>query len=167
LSALGIIGRLLKNPEAPVPPSIADIGSGAGLPGIPLAAALPGYPFVLLERSGRRAAFLRNTLAVLGLSNAVVEETDMKRAAPERFGLVVFRAFRPLEPAGVKSLFRLLRRGGVLAAYKGRRETIEAELAGLAGLKDRPQTELYPLSVPFLEEERHLLVLKPQGPLTA
>jgi 16S rRNA (guanine527-N7)-methyltransferase len=164
LSALGIIGRFLESPEAasPAPPLIADIGSGAGLPGIPLAAALPAYSFTLMERSGRRAGFLRNTLAVLGLSNALVEEADMERAVPERFGLIVFRAFRPLEPAAVKSLFRLLRRGGVLAAYKGRRETIEAELAGLAGLQDHPQVELHPLFVPFLEEERHLVVLKPQ-----
>jgi 16S rRNA (guanine527-N7)-methyltransferase len=164
LSALGIIARLLESPGAasPAPPLIADLGSGAGLPGIPLAAALPNYPFVLVERSGRRAGFLRNTLAVLGLSNAVVEEGDMEGAAPERFGLITFRAFRPFEPAMAQAVFRLLRRDGVLAAYKGRRDRIETELAGLTVMQDQPRTELYPLSVPFLGEERHLVVLRPR-----
>ncbi|MDR2402424.1 MAG: 16S rRNA (guanine(527)-N(7))-methyltransferase RsmG [Spirochaetaceae bacterium] len=161
LSALGIMGRLLGT-ASPAPPLIADLGSGAGLPGIPLAVVLSNWPFVLMERSGRRAGFLWNTLAVLGLSNAVVEEEDMEQAAPERFGLITFRAFRPLEPAPVKSLFRLLRHGGVLAAYKGRRDTIEAELAGLTDLEDHLKVEIHPLFVPFLEEERHLVVLKPR-----
>jgi 16S rRNA (guanine527-N7)-methyltransferase len=140
-------------------PGLADAGSGAGLPGIPLAICLPGVNCTLIERMTRRADFLRNTLAVLGLSNVTVEEGEIKRAPPGRFALLSFRALTPLEPGMLKDLFRLLVPGGRLAAYKGRREKTEAEIAA-AGLC-RENWELIPLRVPFLEEERHLAVLSP------
>jgi 16S rRNA (guanine527-N7)-methyltransferase len=143
------------------PPALlaADVGSGAGLPGIPLAIALPDADFTLIERMGRRANFLRNTLAVLGLPNARVEEADMERAPGERFNLAVFRAFRPLEPRVLRALFRLLRPGGVLAAYKGRRAAIMEELAKAEDTSNPARLEILPCPVPFLAEERHLLCL--------
>jgi 16S rRNA (guanine527-N7)-methyltransferase len=106
---------------------------------------------------GRRAGFLRNTLAVLGLDNTELEEMEMEKAGPGRFDLICFRAFRPLEPRLLRSLFRLLTPGGVLAAYKGRREAVEAEMAAAlwAGPWDCPACP-----VPGLEEERHLLLLR-------
>jgi 16S rRNA (guanine527-N7)-methyltransferase len=78
--------------------SIADVGSGAGLPGIPLAIVLPDTEITLIERKGRRAGFLRSMQAALSLSNVLVEEAEMEKAKPGRFALVTFRAFRPLEP---------------------------------------------------------------------
>jgi 16S rRNA (guanine527-N7)-methyltransferase len=139
---------------------IADIGSGAGLPGIPLAICLQDCHFTLVERMGRRAGFLRNAVAVLGLANVTVEEGEMEKSAPSRFKLMVFRAFRPLEASLLKRLFRLLREDGVIAAYKGRRDKTEQELAdlgeGLAG-------EILALSPPFLKEERCLAVLRRPG----
>jgi 16S rRNA (guanine527-N7)-methyltransferase len=142
-------------------PLIADLGSGAGLPGIPLAIAMPDIEFTLIERMGRRAGFLRNTLAVLGLPNVSVEEAEMEKARRGRFAVVTFRAFKPLEPKIYKKLFRLCGEGGVLAAYKGRREKIEAEMSALE--KALPNIagcwELIPCPVPFLEEERHLAVV--------
>ena len=149
LAPLGIISGLIRAGSP-----AADVGSGAGLPGIPLAIALPDADFTLIERMGRRANFLRNTLAVLGLPNARVEEADMERTPGSRFDLAVFRAFRPLEPPLLRALFRLLRPGGVLAAYKGRRAAIMEELAGVEDL------EIVPCPVPFLAEERHLLCLR-------
>jgi 16S rRNA (guanine527-N7)-methyltransferase len=134
---------------------IADAGSGAGLPGIPLAICLPGVKVSLIERMTRRADFLRSAAAVLGLSNVTVEETEMEKAPPGRFDVVVFRAFRPLEKDILKGLFRLLVPGGHLAAYKGKREKIEQELAELPP-KSR---EIHPLVVPFLNEERHLVII--------
>jgi 16S rRNA (guanine527-N7)-methyltransferase len=163
LAPLGIIAGLLEGPagarEGRVP-RIADVGSGAGLPGIPLAAALPGARFTLIERMGRRAGFLRNTLAVLGLGNAELEELEMEKAGPGRFDLICFRAFRPLEPRLLRSLLRLLAPGGILAAYKGRREAVDAEMeaVGWAGPWD-----CLPCPVPGLGEERHLLLLRPGG----
>ncbi|MDR1277797.1 MAG: class I SAM-dependent methyltransferase, partial [Treponema sp.] len=105
LAPLGIMRRLLRS--FPPPHTIADAGSGAGLPGIPLAICLPQTQVILIERMGRRAGFLRNALAVLGLSNVRVEETEMEKAPPGRCHIVTFRAFRPLEPRLLKGLFRL------------------------------------------------------------
>jgi len=145
---------------------IADVGSGAGLPGIPLAIALPDSEFTLIERKGRRSGFLRNTLAALGannrngLSRIRVEEQEMEKVKPRRFTTVTFRAFKPLEPGILKKLFRLCAEGGVLAAYKGRRSKIEAEMAGLEQPSQTIRWELIPCAVPMLDEERHLLLIK-------
>jgi 16S rRNA (guanine527-N7)-methyltransferase len=165
LAPLGIIVRLLEegaerrggatDNAAKGPPRIADLGSGAGLPGIPLAIALPEARLTLIERMGRRAGFLRNCSAVLALDNVEVEEIEMERAAPGRFDLICFRAFRPLDAPLLKAVFRLLAPGGILAAYKGRRAAIEAEMA--------PWTRAWdclPCPVPGLDEERHLLTLQ-------
>ena len=140
---------------------IADIGSGAGLPGIPLAICMDGVEFTLVERMGRRAGFLRDTIAVLGLSNVRVEEAEMEKlwhSSKERFNLIVFRAFKPLEARLLKRLLRLLGPGGILAAYKGRRQRIEEEMSVIQW-KQAPW-EIIPVEVPFLHEERHLVVIR-------
>jgi 16S rRNA (guanine527-N7)-methyltransferase len=157
LSPLGILQGLIREMDSVV--EIADVGSGAGLPGIPLAIMLPNCRFTLIERKTRRSVFLRNTLAALGLSNAAVEEREMEKAPRFRFDLAVFRAFRPLDPAILKGLFRLLRKGGILAAYKGRQEKIAAEMDAVRAMTG--SWESIPCPVPFLEEERHLVVIRP------
>ena len=164
LAPLRVISRLLNiDPGRGKPPAVADAGSGAGLPGIPLAIWLPGTCFTLIERMRRRAGFLRDCAAVLGLCNVTVEETEMEQAVPGRFDLIVFRAFRPLEAPMLKGLFRLLVTGGVLVAYKGRGAAVREEMA--AAEKTMPELrgrwEAFPLAVPFLEEERRLVVIDP------
>jgi len=160
LAPLGIISRKCNLIR------VADVGSGAGLPGIPLAIALPESEFTLIERKGRRSGFLRNTLALMAknrkvLSNVSVEEQEMEKVKPRRFTMVTFRAFKPLDPKILKKLFRLCAEGGVLAAYKGRQSKVEAEMAELE--RQMPnQTirwELIPCPVPMLDEERHLLLI--------
>jgi 16S rRNA (guanine527-N7)-methyltransferase len=155
LAPLGIIRRLLE--EAPRP-ALADLGSGAGLPGIPLAIALPDIPITLIERMGKRAGFLRTPLAVLALKNAAHEEVPMEKAAPERFGLVTSRAFTPLTDRALKTMGRLLMPGGILTAYKGKKEKIEEEKNALRG--QNLSWEVLPCPVPFLDEERHLVVIR-------
>jgi 16S rRNA (guanine527-N7)-methyltransferase len=157
LAPAGIISNLITGRT----PKIADAGSGAGLPGIPLAICLPQLNFTLIERMGRRAGFLRDAVAVLGLINVTVEETEMEKAAPVRFDVVVFRAFRPLEPPILKGLFRLLEPGGALAAYKGRRQAVEEEMAEAEKLMPHlaGKWESIPLKVPFLDEERHIVII--------
>jgi 16S rRNA (guanine527-N7)-methyltransferase len=140
---------------------LADAGSGAGLPGIPLAIALPGVHITLIERMGRRAGFLRNTTAVLGLPNVEVEEAEMEKAAPARFNVVTFRAFKSMDRTLLKGLFRLLVPGGFLAAYKGRKDKAEEEMRQIEQYTGG--CELFRLDVPFLDEERHLLVVKAPG----
>jgi len=162
LSPLGIIaGRLAV--EGPIPVQIADVGSGAGLPGIPLAIALPDVQFTLIERKGRRADFLRKTLEELGLPNVSVEEQEMEKVKPGRFALVTFRAFRPLDPRIYKKLSKLCTSGGVLAAYKGRRAKTETEIATLEQAVPplAGRWEILPCPVPTLDEERHLVLVLP------
>jgi 16S rRNA (guanine527-N7)-methyltransferase len=160
LAPLGIISRLLTvncliETGETERPQIADAGSGAGFPGIPLALALPNFGFTLIERMGRRAGFLWNTKASLSISNITIEEGELEKTAPERFNLVTFRAFKPLEPKLLKTLFKVCVKGGVIAAYKGRREKIEQEMMSLDC-----DWEAIPYKVPFMDEERHLLVIK-------
>ncbi|MDR2552220.1 MAG: 16S rRNA (guanine(527)-N(7))-methyltransferase RsmG [Treponema sp.] len=178
LAPLGYIAGLLglappdhsAAPPQEQKPPLADAGSGAGLPGIPLGICLPEAEITLIERMSRRADFLRNVLAALALTNIKVEETETERAPPGRFNLIVFRAFHPLNPALLKGLFRLLSAGGQLAAYKGRKERTRKELAE-AGLVEVSGTrsggaetgvwKIIPLDVPFLGEERHLALIGP------
>ena len=178
LAPLHILRSLINETSRPV--QIADLGSGAGLPGIPLAICMPGAEFTLIERMGRRAGFLRNVIAVLRLSNVRVEETDMeelaqKPSAAGSFDLIVFRAWKALDADLFKGLSKLLASGGILAAYKGRRESIEEEMARLLKVPEKGTDnfsvarsdvswEVLALEVPFLEEERHLLLVRLKNP---
>jgi 16S rRNA (guanine527-N7)-methyltransferase len=137
--------------------SLADLGSGAGFPGIPLALAFPSARTVLVERMERRAGFLESTLLALGRTDVTVLQRTFEEVK-DQFDLVTFRAFTPLEPKVVKKMKRILAPGGRIAAYKGRREVIDAELATLGALADG--AEVLPLTVPFLDEERHLVILR-------
>ena len=155
------------NDAAGGPFVIADIGSGGGLPGIPLAITMPDTHFALAERMSKRCAFLENCAAILGLKNVRVQNIEAERIEPNSFDIAVFRAFRPLDKKMLKVLLRTLKNGGVLAAYKAKRSKIEEEAAnalsvlncGLAAAGARG-IEIVPLHVPFLEDrERHLLVI--------
>lgn len=166
LAPLGPIVRALESDSSDIKTSadddndskqLADAGSGAGLPGIPLAIALPRCNITLIERMGRRVGFLQNTQALLGLKNISIEQKEVEKAAPGRYDLVCFRAFRPLEAPMLQALFKLLKPDGQLAAYKARLEKIEEELAPV---KDLYKTHsIIETPVPFLEEERRLVLL--------
>jgi 16S rRNA (guanine527-N7)-methyltransferase len=139
--------------------TILDVGSGAGFPGIPLAVFLRDCTLILLERSAKRAAFLANVVLLLGLRHVRVEQKQLAEIG-ERFDLVTFRAFTPLD-RDLPVLRRALAPEGHLAAYKGRREKIRRELEA-AGIPEG-RAAVFPLRVPFLEEERHLVVLGAGG----
>ena len=143
-------------------PCIADVGSGAGLPGIPLAIALPGVSVSLIERMGRRAGFLRNTQAVLSLPNLEVLEIEMEKTPPAIADIVCFRAFRPLTGEILKHLFRILKKDACIAAYKGRLHSINAEMLPLSSFLEQQNAEweAIPCPVPFLNDERNLLLIR-------
>jgi 16S rRNA (guanine527-N7)-methyltransferase len=134
---------------------IADVGSGAGFPGIPLAVFLPDSRFTLLEPSARKSAFLRNAAILADLQNVEVVETRLEDVG-RRFDLVVFRAFSPLSRA-LAQLQRILEPNGAIVAYKGKLSRIEEELAA-CGL-DAKSLETVAVQVPFLKEERHLVII--------
>lgn len=153
LAPVGIIYRLLNGKTKT---KIADAGSGAGLPGIPLAITMPECDFTLIERMGRRAGFLCGTKAILKTSNITIEECELEKTEKGRFDLITFRAFKPLEQKLLKTLFNACASGGIIAAYKGRLEKIEEEMEPL---KESCKWEAIQYSVPFLDEQRHLLVV--------
>jgi 16S rRNA (guanine527-N7)-methyltransferase len=161
LAPIHSIARLAVS-RSPKNPQIVDVGSGAGLPGIPLAMALPDASVTLIERAGRRAGFLRNTAAVLGLANVEILEMEMEKAPPDIADVVCFRAFRQLEPEILKKLLRLLKPEGYLLAYKGRAETVYAEMLPMTRLL-RQQNLLWsvmPCKVPFLNDERNIVMIR-------
>ena len=138
---------------------IADIGSGGGCPGIPLAIAFPEQAFILVERMEKRCGFLISTVSKLGLKNVKVECKAADLVAPESFDLEVFRAFHPFEMKIIKLLFRMLKKGGYLAAYKAREEKILAEMEEIKSVvKDYKRIKM---TVPFLEDhERNLVIIR-------
>lgn len=99
--------------------AVADIGSGAGLPGVPLAIACPEKRFSLLERNGNKARFLTQVKIDLGLDNLVVLHDDVMNVSGETFDAVVCRAFGPLEKI-ISCSHHLLDAGGVIIAMKSR-----------------------------------------------
>ncbi len=144
---------------------LADAGSGAGFPGIPLALLFPSVRVTLIERMSKRCAFLENCVALLGLSNVSVLNAEVERAPRGAFDVVVFRAFRPLERPMLGTLLSLARDGtaereaGCLAAWKARRERIEEEMIAVSDCVGR--WEARPVTVPFLgHEERNLVVIE-------
>lgn len=143
---------------------IADIGSGGGLPGIPLAAAFAlcgkeNLCFELVERMEKRCAFLENCAAILGLKNVTVVNSEAERVPEKAYDFITFRAFRPLDKKMTKTLLRIVKDGGSLFAYKAKQESIKEEMAGITSLV--PEYEVSPLSVPGLEDsERNLVIIQ-------
>lgn len=108
---------------------VADAGAGAGLPGIPLALARPDVRFVLIERSGKKCAFMRQAVAELDLANVAVEQADLQHYPPsEAFDTVVARALAPM-PKLVELVAPLLAADTELWAFKG--ANVKQELAHL------------------------------------
>jgi len=143
---------------------IADAGSGAGFPGIPLAIIFPEVHFTLVERMSKRCAFLENCKAILGLKNVLVLNCEVENSPALFFDIVVFRAFRPLDREMTQTLLRMLKpgsevmSGGRLAAWKARKDKIDTEMANIVDVVK--SFECIRLEVPFLtHEERHLIVI--------
>ena len=141
------------------PRNLADVGSGAGFPGIPLAIWLNDVDITLIERSGRRAGFLRNAVLTLGLDNInVLEKTVEEVGGGVRFDVITFRAWSAVDDSLLDVLGSILSPGGTIAAYKGRKDVIESELAAVA---DRLVSgKIQAVEVPGLNDERHIVLLK-------
>ena len=143
------------------PISVADIGSGAGLPGIPLAIFLPDVSFDLVERSGRRVSFLRNAVLALGLKNVHIREIALEELE-EQYNVITFRGFSPFNRELMVYLERIMTEQGTIVAYKGKKKLIREEISRL----DKPlqdALEILNVEVPFLKEERHLVTLTLAG----
>jgi len=130
--------------------AVADVGSGAGFPGLPLAIADPDRRYVLIESTGKKAKFLSHMVARLDLPNVEVAALRAESYRPPRpFDSVVARALGPLAEF-VRVAGHLAGRGGRLFAMKGK--VPEAEIQALpAGWK---VVAVHPVAIPGLDAER-------------
>ena len=137
-------------------PRVLDVGSGAGLPGIPVAVANPSLRVTLLDANHKKSAFLAQAIGELRLANVdVVTERVETWQTEQRFDTIVSRAFADLGEFVTLS-GRLLALDGVLAAMKGVHPFEEIERL--------PQgfrvEQVIPLNVPGLDAERHLVLVR-------
>jgi 16S rRNA (guanine527-N7)-methyltransferase len=151
---------------------IGDVGTGAGFPGIPLAAALPGTTVDLIEATGRKCAFLRRAVSRLAIPNANVlcrRAEDLARSPGpegrrEHYDAVTARAVGRLSTLA-ELASPLLAEGGVLVAWKGRRDAEEeAELSRAAAVLAMVPVETRWVGPYAGSRHRHLHVMRKSGP---
>ena len=133
--------------------TLADLGTGPGLPGIPLAIARPAMQVTLVESNGKKARFLREAVRQLKLGNVAVAESRIEAFdPPQRFDAITARALATL-PLILQLGGHLLQPAGRLLAMKGVLPTDEiAALPAGWGLR-----AVHQLQVPGLDAERHLV----------
>jgi len=134
--------------------ALLDVGSGGGLPGIPLAIARPGLPVTVVDTVQKKASFLQQAAIELGLKNVTVHHARVEEMHGQ-FAQISSRAFAELA-LFVDLTRHLLAPGGRWLAMKGLRP--DAEIAGLT--TDIAVEAVVPLAVPGLDAERHLIILK-------
>ena len=139
---------------------VADIGTGAGYPGLPLAIVNPQRRFTLVEATGKKARFVEQTVQRLRVGNVQVAHTRAENYRPfELFDTVVARALAPLADFAAYA-GHLCAPDGRLLAMKGKRS--EEEITGLP--KSFRVLAVHKLKVPGLDDERHLVELSPARP---
>ncbi|MFP8966916.1 16S rRNA (guanine(527)-N(7))-methyltransferase RsmG [Pokkaliibacter sp. CJK22405] len=136
--------------------NLIDVGTGAGLPGIPLAILNPQRKFTLLDSNGKRTRFLTQVKLNLGLENVVVVNTRVESWQPQPpFDAILSRAFASVQDM-VNVTRHLLAPNGCFLAMKGQYPGEEiAALPAEIQVKDS-----FPLEIPGGEGERHLVVLQ-------
>jgi 16S rRNA (guanine527-N7)-methyltransferase len=142
---------------------IADVGTGAGFPGLPLAVANPGRQFFLIEATGKKAHFVAQTAERLGLTNVEVVNARAENYRPfELFDTVVARALSSLADF-VAYAGHLCAPEGRLLAMKGKRP--DEEMSALP--KSFRVLAVHRVKMPGLDDERHLVELSPARPSAA
>jgi 16S rRNA (guanine527-N7)-methyltransferase len=138
-------------------PRVLDIGSGAGLPGIPLALARPDLQFALLDSNAKKTRFVIQVVAELGLKNVEVVHSRVENYRPAaKFDTLIARAFAGIaDMLGVSA--PLCAPGGRWLAMKGVYPQQE-----LAAIPPDYQVETRRLQVPGLDAERHVVIITPK-----
>ncbi len=130
--------------------NILDIGTGAGLPGLPLAIINPEKNFVLLDSNAKKTRFVQQAIVELGLANVSIQHSRIEQYQPENlFSTIISRAFSSIVKF-IEVSQPLLSDNGALLAMKG--QPSEQELASITW----PYT-VYPLMVPGVDAQRCLV----------
>ncbi len=137
-----------------------DVGSGAGLPGIPVAIACPGLEVTLLDRSGRRCALLRRVMRILEIPNARVLEADVG-GVDDSFEVIVTRASLPPEQAFPR-IRRLLAPGGEAVVGLSRQSPPDAAALVDAAARHGLQAEMVTIPADVLDSPAWLLRMTPR-----
>jgi 16S rRNA (guanine527-N7)-methyltransferase len=154
-----LLDSLAVLPHLPLPAdgTLADVGSGGGLPGIPLAIARPEWQVTVNDSNRKKTTFLRQAAIELGLGNLSVHTGRVEDWRPaERFWVVISRGFAELADF-VSACRHLVAPGGALAAMKGVYPHDELARTPTAARCN----EVIRVEVPFLAAERHLVLCRP------
>ena len=134
---------------------VLDVGSGAGLPGIPLALCFPEYDFTLLDSNGKKTRFMVQVAKELGLGNVSVVKKRVSSYRPEKiFDTIVARAFSTVANLVGEST-HLLGENSQVLAMKGTYPLAELDELG----SDVGDVEVTRLEVPGVDAERHLVIV--------
>jgi len=135
-------------------PRILDVGTGAGLPGIPLAIAIPEFEFALLDSNGKKTRFIKQAVHELGLKNvSVIQDRVEAVKMTEGFDTIVSRAFADLHLM-LKLTAHLRKPDGQWAAMKASLDEIQPEI-----LAPELSLETHVLSIPEETGQRHLVLV--------
>ncbi len=157
---LHILDSLAVLPHIAPAQRILDVGTGGGLPGIPLAIANPDWQITLLDSLQKKTTFVRQAISELALVNATVVCERVEQFSPtEKFDVIISRAFAELADF-VKGAAHLLADGGKMLAMKGLHPYDE-----IARLPTTHRvTQVIELTVPQIEGKRHLVVIEKNLP---
>jgi len=156
-----LLDCLIALPFFPVGRTVADLGSGGGLPAIPLAICRPETSFWLFEKSPLKNKFLA-TLADLAPNQRRMGLLE-PRGLPPEIDLIMARAFKPL-PALLDLTRSYFTRGGAYLLFKGRLAKIHQELAESGLNESDPRVRIERLASAGSADERHLLLLNAPRP---
>jgi 16S rRNA (guanine527-N7)-methyltransferase len=161
----------LAVPELAQAGRIADVGAGAGFPGLALAVALPGSQVDLVESVGRKCAFMQRAIDEAGIANATVLNTRSEdlasEAGRESYDIVTARAVGRLSTLA-ELASPLLKPNGTLIAWKGKRdEEEEQQLERAAESLAMHPDQILDVGTNAGSKHRHLHVIKKSGPTPA
>ena len=158
VDSLAIVPTLDRLLAGQTQPRLLDVGTGAGLPGIPLAVTRPDWHLTLLDSNSKKTAFVTQAVAELGLTNVTVNTgrvEQLHHATHEHYDAIVSRAFSSLLDF-VNGTRHLLADDGTWVAMKG--VVPQDEIQALP--YDIECSAVVPVDVPGLDAERHLILMK-------